>query len=86
MTEIRPRTIYSVPGFSMTSAVSTIHPGVPTFATRSASRRELYIITLNPVTEGIWHDSAEKYAYYRAFLLITEAGRDITIIRDNIRK
>lgn len=41
-------------------------------------------MSLNPVTEGMWHNSAEKYAYYRAFLLITEAGRrDITIFRDS---
>lgn len=84
MTEIRPRTIYSVLGFSMTSAVSIIRPDVPTFAMRSASRRELYIMTVNPVTVGIWQNSAEMYARYRAFLLITKAGwRDITIVRDN---
>lgn len=59
MTEIRPRTIYSVPGFSMTSAVSIIRPDVPAFATRSASRREVYITMVNPVTEGIWRNSTE---------------------------
>jgi len=53
MTKIRPRTIYSVPDFSMTSAVSIIRPDVPALATRSASWREIYITIVNSVTEGI---------------------------------
>jgi len=71
MTEIRPRTIYSVPDFSMTSAVSIIRPDVPAFATRSAEGNIHHDRELGDRENMI---SIETYAYYHAFLLIMKTA------------
>ena len=83
MTEIRPRTIYSVPGFSMTSAVSIIRPDVPAFATRSASRREVIYHDGESVDRGNMVQFSRN-ACMLPCLFINHTGRLATIVvRDN---